>query len=45
MCVCVCVCTCTVGRSWKDKVEDIRTKMGLQSATTLVVTSMDEIAC
>ena len=41
-CVCVCV---AAGHSWQEKVSDVRKKMEAQSATSLVVTAMDEIAC
>jgi len=32
------------GRSWEDKVGDIRREMGKKGATVLVVTALDEIA-
>ena len=40
--VCVRV---VAGHSWQEKVSDVRKKMEAQSATSLVVTAMDEIAC
>ena len=40
--VCVCV---AAGHSWQEKVSDVRKKMEAQSATSLVATAMDEIAC
>ena len=34
-----------VGRSWQDKVEDMRTAMTDESVDMLVVTGLDETAC
>ena len=34
-----------VGKSWHDKVKDVREKMTKKKADALVVTALDEIAC
>ena len=36
------VCT---GRSWQDKVSDIREKMETEGASVVMVTELDEVAC
>lgn len=33
------------GKSWKDKVKDIRAEMSSNSATSVVVYKLDEVAC
>ena len=45
VCVCACVCACVSGRSWQDKVGDVRREMEKKGVIALAVTSMDEIAC
>ena len=33
------------GRRWQDKVEDVRKELREKSASFLVVTALDEVAC
>lgn len=33
------------GKSWQDKVKDLRDEMVKQNAAAFIVTSLDEIAC
>ena len=35
----------SIGRSWKEKVEDVRCEMKKKDATVLIVTALDEVAC
>ena len=41
----VMYCICVSGRSWREKVEDIRSEMKKKDASALVVTALDEVAC
>ena len=34
-----------VGKSWHDKVKEVREKMTKKKADALVITALDEIAC
>ena len=34
-----------VGKCWQDKVEDVRKELKEKSASFLVVTALDEVAC
>lgn len=33
------------GRSWQEKLEDVRSEMKKKAASVLVVTALDEVAC
>lgn len=35
----------SAGRSWQDKMEDVRREMKKKAASVLVVTALDEVAC
>ena len=41
----LCVYDVIVGKSWNDKVKEVREKMTKKKADALVVTALDEIAC
>lgn len=36
---------CFIGRSWQEKVGDVRKQMKDNNASVLVVTALDEVAC
>lgn len=36
---------CTVGRTWQNKIEDVRKQMKENKSSVLVVTALDEVAC